>query len=75
MVGPTVADAAQQVRAVEDLIARKVKVIAVVPNDAKALEPVFKRAHDAGIKVITHESFRTDRQRLEHRADHRGRFW
>ncbi|MDD2925297.1 substrate-binding domain-containing protein [Rhodoferax sp.] len=56
MVGPTVADAAQQVRAVEDLIARKVKVIAVVPNDAKALEPVFKRAHDAGIKVITHES-------------------
>ena len=56
MVGPTEADAAQQVRAVEDLIARKVKVIAVVPNDAKALEPVFKRAHDAGIKVLTHES-------------------
>lgn len=56
MVGPTVADAAQQVRAVEDLIARKVKVIAVVPNDGKALEPVFKRAHDAGIKVLTHES-------------------
>jgi simple sugar transport system substrate-binding protein len=56
MVGPTEADAAQQVRAVEDLIARKVKVIAVVPNDAKALEPVFKRAHDAGIKILTHES-------------------
>ena len=56
MVGPTEADAAQQVRAVEDLIARKAKVIAVVPNDAKALEPVFKRAHDAGIKVLTHES-------------------
>jgi simple sugar transport system substrate-binding protein len=56
MIGPTEADAAQQVRAVEDLIARKAKVIAVVPNDAKALEPVFKRAKDAGIKVITHES-------------------
>jgi monosaccharide ABC transporter substrate-binding protein, CUT2 family (TC 3.A.1.2.-) len=56
MVGPTEADAAQQVRAVEDLIARKAKVIAVVPNDAKALEPVFKRAHDAGIKILTHES-------------------
>lgn len=56
MVGPTVADAAQQVRAVEDLIARKVKTIAVVPNDATALEPVFKRAHDAGIKILTHES-------------------
>lgn len=56
MIGPTEADAAQQVRAVEDLIARRSKVIAVVPNDAKALEPVFKRAKDAGIKVITHES-------------------
>ena len=55
-VGPTQADAAQQVRAVEDLIAKKVDVIAVVPNDAAALEPVFKRAHDAGIIVITHES-------------------
>ena len=56
MIGPTQADAAQQVRAVEDLIARKVDVIAVVPNDAVALEPVFKRAQEAGIKVITHES-------------------
>jgi simple sugar transport system substrate-binding protein len=56
MIGPTQADAAQQVRAVEDLIARKVNVICVVPNDAAALEPVFKRAQDAGIKVLTHES-------------------
>ena len=55
-VGPTQADAAQQVRAVEDLIARKVDVIAVVPNDATALEPVFRRAQEAGIKVVTHES-------------------
>ena len=56
MVGPTEADAAQQVRAVEDLIARRSKVIAVVPNDARALEPVFRRARSAGIKVLTHES-------------------
>ncbi|MGP1394673.1 MAG: substrate-binding domain-containing protein [Inquilinaceae bacterium] len=56
MIGPTQADAAQQVRAVEDLIARGVDVIAVVPNDATALEPVFKRAQEAGIKVLTHES-------------------
>lgn len=56
MIGPTQADAAQQVRAVEDLIARKVDVIAVVPNDATALQPVFGRAQAAGIKVITHES-------------------
>jgi simple sugar transport system substrate-binding protein len=56
MVGPTTADPAQQVRLVEDLVAKKVRVIAVVPNDAKALEPVFKRAQAAGIPVITHES-------------------
>ncbi len=73
MVGPTQADAAQQVRAVEDLIARKVDVIAVVPNDAAALEPVFQRAQAAGIKVVTHESPDAEVQRLGHRADHGGR--
>jgi simple sugar transport system substrate-binding protein len=56
MIGPTDADPAQQVRAVEDLIAKKVAVIGVVPNDAAALEPVFARAQAAGIPVITHES-------------------
>ena len=56
MVGPTQADAAQQVRAIEDLIARKVNVICVVPNDATAIEPVLGRAKEAGIKVLTHES-------------------
>jgi len=53
MVGPTQADAAQQVRAIEDLIARKVAVIGVVPNDSPALDPVLARA--AGIKVLVHE--------------------
>lgn len=56
MVGPTTPDPAQQVRAVEDLIAKKVKVIGVVPNDAKTLEPIFERAKAAGIPIITHES-------------------
>lgn len=56
MVGPTSNDPALQVRAVEDLIAQGVDVIGVVPNDAQVLEPVLKRARDAGIKVITHES-------------------
>jgi simple sugar transport system substrate-binding protein len=55
MIAPTTDDAAQQVRAVEDLIAKKVDVIGVIPNDGAALEPVFKRARDAGIKVIVHE--------------------
>jgi simple sugar transport system substrate-binding protein len=55
MIAPTTDDAAQQVRAVEDLIAKKVDVIGVIPNNGAALEPVFKRAQDAGIKVIVHE--------------------
>ncbi|WP_175654315.1 substrate-binding domain-containing protein [Burkholderia ambifaria] len=56
MVGPTSADPALQVRAIEDLIAQRVDVIGVVPNDAKVLEPVLQRARAAGIKVVTHES-------------------
>ncbi|CAN7499091.1 autoinducer 2 ABC transporter substrate-binding protein [Rhizobium sp. LjRoot98] len=56
MVGPTSADPALQVRAIEDLIAQGVKVIGVVPNDAKVLEPVLAKAKQAGIFVITHES-------------------
>lgn len=55
-IGPTSADPALQVRAIEDLIAQKVDVIGVVPNDAEVLEPVLKRAMEQGIKVISHES-------------------
>ncbi|APO71657.1 ABC transporter substrate-binding protein (plasmid) [Rhizobium gallicum] len=56
MIGPTSADPALQVRAIEDLIAQGVKVIGVVPNDAKVLEPVLTKAKENGIIVITHES-------------------
>jgi len=56
MIGPTSADPALQVRAIEDLIAQGVNVIGVVPNDAAVIEPVLQKARDAGIKVITHES-------------------
>lgn len=55
MIGPTSADPALQVRAIEDLIAKGVDVIGVVPNDEAALEPVLKKARDAGIKVVSHE--------------------
>ena len=55
MVGPTSADPALQVRAIEDLIAKNVNVIGVVPNDEKALEPVLEKARKAGIKVVVHE--------------------
>jgi simple sugar transport system substrate-binding protein len=56
MVGPTSADPALQVRAIEDMIAQGVDVIGVVPNDADVLEPVLARARAEGIKVLTHES-------------------
>lgn len=55
MVGPVSADPALQVRAIEDLIARNVDVIGVVPNDETALEPVLEKARAAGIKVVSHE--------------------
>jgi len=56
MVRPVDPDPVYQVRAAEDLIEQKVEVLAVVPNDAAALAPVFARARAAGIRVITHES-------------------
>jgi simple sugar transport system substrate-binding protein len=55
MIGPTSADPALQVRAIEDLIAKGVDIIGVVPNDEAALEPVLAKAMAAGIKVISHE--------------------
>lgn len=54
-VGPQKADAALQVQLIEDLIAQKVDAICVVPNSPEALEPVLKKARDAGIVVIAHE--------------------
>jgi simple sugar transport system substrate-binding protein len=55
MIGPVSADPALQVQAIEDLIAKGVNVIGVVPNDESALEPVLKKARDAGIIVLAHE--------------------
>lgn len=55
-VGPATPDPAQQVKVIEDLIAKNVDAIIVVPNDAKVLEPVLKKAQEKGIVVLTHES-------------------
>ena len=64
MIGPTSADPALQVRAVEDLIAQGVDVIGVVPNDAEVLEPVLQKAREQGILVVTHES--PDQQNVDY---------
>lgn len=50
------ADEAQQVRIIEDFIAKGVNGLLVVPNNAKSLEPSFKKAREKGIAVVTQES-------------------
>jgi len=55
-VGPAQADPQQQVALIEDMIAQGVKAIAVVPMSPEALEPVLKRAREAGIVVVSHEA-------------------
>lgn len=55
-LGPSTPDPAQQVKIIEDLIAKGVDAITVVPNDVTVLEPVFKKARERGIIVLTHES-------------------
>lgn len=55
-VGPAQADPQQQAALIEDMIAQGVNALAVVPMSPEALEPVLKRAMDAGIVVVTHEA-------------------
>jgi len=55
-VGPPKADAQLQVQLIEDQIAKGVNAITVVPFAPEALEPVLKKALDAGIKVVSHEA-------------------
>lgn len=50
--GPTVADAAEQVKMLEDYITQGVDAICVAPNDAAALDPVLKKAREAGILIL-----------------------
>ncbi|WP_404405090.1 autoinducer 2 ABC transporter substrate-binding protein [Jeotgalibacillus malaysiensis] len=50
--GPTEADAAQQVKVIEDLLSQDIDVLAVAPNDAESLSPVLQKARDEGVQVI-----------------------
>ena len=54
--GPSTADAALQLQALEDAITEGVDVIQVVPNSTETLEVSMKKAMDAGIVVISHEA-------------------
>lgn len=61
--GPATADAAQQLKIIDDLVARKVSALAVVPMDPAVIEGALKRAMDRGIVVVTHEA---DNQKNTH---------
>jgi simple sugar transport system substrate-binding protein len=54
--GSSEADAAAQVRVIEDLIASDVAALCVIPFQPDAVEQTLKKAMDAGITVITHEA-------------------
>lgn len=54
--GPATADAAQQLQIVNDLVAKGVNALAIVPMDPQVLEGTLKRAMDRGIVVVTHEA-------------------
>src|SRR5258708_20169065 len=54
-LGPPTTDSAQQNQIVEDLIAKKVDAICVVPFQPPAMEPVLKKAMDNHIIFIAHE--------------------
>ena len=55
MVGPAQVDPAQQVKLIDDLVAKKVDVIGLVPLDVNVTGQAVQRARDAGIIVITQE--------------------
>ncbi len=55
-LGATVADAAEQVSAIEDAIAQNVDAITVIPYDPDSVEQVLTKAKDQGIVVISHEA-------------------
>lgn len=55
-IAPEGGDPAKQVQMFEDLIAKGVDAILVVPNDPKAMIPVIQKAKAAGIVVISHEA-------------------
>ena len=48
-------DATHQAQIVEDLISQGVDAICVVPVDIQSMDPILKKAKDAGIVVVAHE--------------------
>ena len=62
-VGSPTANAAEQVRLMENLIEQKVDAISISVLDAASLNPVIKKASEAGIAVYTSDSDSPDSER------------
>lgn len=60
---PTEADSSKQINMIQDMLTRKVSGIGVSPNDAKAVGPVFKKAADQDVKIVTWDSDAPDTDR------------
>jgi simple sugar transport system substrate-binding protein len=56
LVGPAAADSSKQIQIVEDLIAKRVNGLVVIPFQPQAMEPVLKEALEHKIAVVTHEA-------------------
>ncbi len=55
-LGHHTGDPVAQEKIIEELIKKKVDAILVVPNDPMSLEPVLKKANEAGILTFSHEA-------------------
>jgi rhamnose transport system substrate-binding protein/rhamnose transport system permease protein len=54
--GPSTADAAAQVNIIQDMIFKKVDIIAIAPIDQGAVEPMLKKAAAEGIIIMTYDA-------------------
>ena len=61
---PEQEDAAAQIVAFDDFVARRVKGIAIAPSEPRAIELSIQRAREVGVWVITYDSDAPSSQRL-----------
>lgn len=54
--GPSEVDSAKQINMVEDMLTKNISGLAVAPNDAAAVGPVFDKAIAAGVATITFDT-------------------
>src|SRR4030095_3775942 len=61
--GPTEPSGAEQNKFIDTWIRQKVNAICIAPNQPKTIQRFVEKAHAAGIKVLTWDSYATERGR------------